>query len=204
MGTVPQLLCMLLVAGCGFDPSGAGGRGDGDGDGGAGAVDGSPGDAGGEDGDGGGSGDGDAGSGAFFKTITVAARSAELVDFPLYVELTDADLADHATVTGADIHFTIAGGAALDHEVQRWVPASGHLEAWVRVTLADDADTVIQLRYGDPAAAPAPAPEDVWSAGFAAVWHLEESPAAGTMADALGVRPGTPGGAMTEIGRAHV
>ncbi len=177
-----------IAAACGFDPSGQGGGGGGADGGGASA------DAGG-----GGGGGGDAGGAAGFqKSITVPALGgADLDDFPLYLELDDADLMARAAADGSDIHFIGPGGEALDHEVQRWDPGSGHLEAWVRVTLLGGGDTVLTLRYGEPDPPAVPDPAAVWSSGFAAVWHLEGSPA-GDLADALGDRPGTPSGGMND------
>jgi hypothetical protein len=177
--------CCLLTASlaCSFDPSG-GGAGGGSADG-------------GRTFDAGGRGDGGAAAG-YRKLITVAALGGgDLVDFPLYVQLDDADLMAHARNDGIDVHFTSAGGDPLDHEVERWDPGSGRLEAWVRVTLAGGAATTVALVYGEPEPPPAPDPADVWASGFAAVWHLEESPA-GPLTDALGVRPGTASGGMDD------
>ena len=178
------------AAACGFDPSGRGGRGGGgDGDGGA---------PGRDDGGGGGGGGDGASAAGFAKEITVAAvGGADLADFPLYIEIDDADLAARAASDGSDIRFTDAAGQPLDHEVQRWGPESGRLEAWVRVTLLGGADTVLFLRYGEPDPPPPPDRAAVWASDFAAVWHLEESPA-GALADSLGVHPGTPSGGMND------
>src|SRR5262245_34375877 len=70
--------------------------------------------------------------------------------FPVWIALDDNDLKTHATPAGIDIYFTSSTGAALPHEIQRWIPAMGRLEAWVRVDLTDTADAVIEMRYGDP------------------------------------------------------
>jgi hypothetical protein len=182
----------VAAAACGFDPSGRGGGGDGDGDG-----NGDGGTPGGEDGGGGGGGDGGDAAG-FAKAITVAAPGgADLADFPLYVELDDSDLQARAAADGSDIRFTDPAGQPLDHEVQRWDPGNGRLEAWVRVTLLGGADTVIVLRYGEPDPPPLPDRAAVWASDFAAVWHLEESPA-GALADSLGDYPGTASGGMDD------
>ena len=181
---------VVAAAACGFDPSGRGGGG-GDSDGGT---------PGGDDDGGGGGGGDDGGGGAagFAKSITVAAPGgADLADFPLYIQLDDADLQARAAADGSDIRFTDPAGQPLDHEVQRWDPGSGRLEAWVRVTLAGGADTVLHVRYGEPDPPPTPDPVAVWSSDFAAVWHLEGSPAA-ALADSLGARPGTPSGGMSD------
>ena len=171
-----------IAAACGFDHSGQGG---------------SPADGGAASADSGGDGDA-AGTAGFHKTVTVPALGgADLADFPLYLELDDVDLMARSAADGSDIHFVGPGGEALDHEVQQWDPRTGHLEAWVRVTLLGGGDTVLALRYGEPDPPALPDPAAVWSSGFAAVWHLEGSPA-GALADALGDRPGTPSGGMND------
>ena len=193
------------LAACGFDPSSAGGAGGGDGasDASPGAADAAPGAP-----DGGrpprdaGPGDGDAGAApGRQKAITIpAGRVGENLDgFPLYVELVDdTELAARAAADGSDIHFRTQNGTPLAHEIQRWDPASGRLEAWVRVSLSAGASTVILLRYGDPAASVPENPAGVWQSGFAAVWHLEETPAGpGSIVDSRGDHPGTSHGAMT-------
>src|SRR5690606_10349084 len=141
------------LAACGFDPSSAGGAGGGDGasDASPGAADAAPGAP-----DGGrpprdaGPGDGDAGAApGRQKAITIpAGRVGENLDgFPLYVELVDdTELAARAAADGSDIHFRTQNGTPLAHEIQRWDPASGRLEAWVRVSLSAGASTVILLR----------------------------------------------------------
>lgn len=180
------LVVGLPVAfGCGFDSSGGSGDGPGAIDGGgAGDPDGGP-----------QGGDGGAPAG-FRKKIEVAALGGgDLVDFPLYLELVDADLMARADADGSDIYITGEDGEVLDREVQRWDPGTGRLEAWVRVTLLGGAQTVMYLRYGDPLGAPPPDPPGVWANDFAAVWHLEEAPT-GALPDSLGARPGTPSGGM--------
>jgi hypothetical protein len=131
------------------------------------------------------------------RTITIDAGQvpSTLVDFPLYVAISDPQLGQKAGHDGADIHFVAADGTTrLDHELQRWDPGAGHLEAWVRVPLlASNTDTVLALRYGDPAAAAPANPTGVWRNGFAAVWHLEDpiGPGASQIRDSTGERHGT-------------
>jgi hypothetical protein len=79
----------------------------------------------------------------------------------------DRDLMAHATGTG--FAFTTATGAALDSEVVAADPASGALEAWVRLpTLAPGVNTIV-LEYGGPN--PATSAAATWSR-FAGVWHM--------------------------------
>ena len=118
--------------------------------------------------------------------------TTSLASYPLLVVLEDPDLraaASGGKVTGAqgeDITFiattsATCGGPApctLEHEFERYVPASGSLIAWVRVPAlngkAAPEDTVIHLHYGSPAARTATA-SAVWDPGFAGVWHLAEA-----------------------------
>ncbi len=128
------------------------------------------------------------------KAITVdpAKVTGTLSDFPLWIDLVDAQIGARAKDDGADIFFTSDTGAPLAHEVQRWDKTSGRLAAWVRIPqLSNAGPKKIYVRYGDPTGAAAPAPATVFSAGFAAVWHLEDALTAAAVAEATGARPGT-------------
>jgi len=109
--------------------------------------------------------------------------TADLVDFPLLIHVTDPDL--RTTVnggmaeTGFDIVFRSGAGTNLDFEIERYDPLTGELVAWVRLpTLAYNVDTFLYVYYGDPAVVTSQENvAGVWSGGFAAVWHLDEDPA---------------------------
>ncbi len=139
---------------------------------------------------------------AFAKTITLEGSklAGDLDDFPVYIELTDADLQARATANGGDIYFVNRGTAsALDHEIQRWDDQRGHLEAWVKLAhLTGGVDHEIEIHYGDPSQTVSQNPSGVWSNGFAAVWHLEQSPSGGqgALVDSLANHPGTGIGGM--------
>ncbi len=113
-------------------------------------------------------------------TVTVPAGrvGADLADFPLLVSVVDSDLGVRAQTDGSDIRFTAGDGSPLAHEIERWDPGTGALEAWVRVpTLAAGSATTVQLYYG---AADAPDQSDTrgtWADEVAAVWHLAADPA---------------------------
>jgi hypothetical protein len=54
--------------------------------------------------------------------------------------------------SGFDIRFELANGTKLDHRIERYVPTTGELIAWVRVpTLSATANTVLQMYYGNDA-----------------------------------------------------
>ncbi len=117
--------------------------------------------------------------------------------FPVWIVIdNDNDLKMRATGTGADLHFTRPDGTPLPYQIQRWVQADGDLEAWVRADLDDNAPTVIELRYGEPATAHAANPPAVFSSSFAAVWHLEDPLDTTAVAEATNQRAGTAQGGL--------
>jgi hypothetical protein len=113
-------------------------------------------------------------------------------NFPVWIDLTDADIAARARLDGKDIYFTAADGTTkLDFEIQRWDRAAQRLSAWVRVpTLSGSNPTVLYLYYGDALGTENAA--GVFSSSFAAVWHLEDRLPATMIVDATGARTGTP------------
>jgi hypothetical protein len=134
------------------------------------------------------------------KSITVDAGrvSGSQVAFPVWISLVDSDLKMKATANGADIHFTNPNGTSLPYQIQRWDPQSGRLEAWVRLNLDDNVNTVLELRYGDAAAAAThpPDPVAVFSSSFLAVWHLDDRLMMNTIAEATSQVPGTAQGGL--------
>lgn len=142
---------------------------------------------------------GDAGASSLRrKQITILSSRVEapqggvLADFPVLFSVVDPDIAARASADGGDIHFTGADGASrLDHEIEKWIPATGELVAWVKIpSLPSSADTVFFVYYGVPAAASPASPQGVWSSDFVGVWHLAEEPDPDT---AGGVRDSTTG-----------
>jgi MSHA biogenesis protein MshQ len=124
--------------------------------------------------------------------IDPTAINSTLTDFPVWIDLTDSDVAAHAQPDARDIHFMAADSATpLDYQIQSW--QSPRLQAWVRVpTLSASAATLIYIYYGDPATAVAANPAGVFQSGFAAVWHLDDAAPATAVADATGTHPGNP------------
>jgi hypothetical protein len=148
-------------------------------------------------------GDGDGAPGVPLKkriAIDPARVDGAHAQFPVWIALVDGELAAGASQGGADIYFTDEGGAALPHQIQRWDQETGRLEAWVRVDLSDTAETVLELRYGDPRPAAAPSPPTVFSNSFAAVWHLDDRLDTMEVSDARGERPGA---ALGGLGTSH-
>jgi hypothetical protein len=123
--------------------------------------------------------------------IDPAKVTGDQVAFPVWISLTDPDLAALAAADGSDIYFTKPDGTPLEHQLQRWTKATGRLEAWVRADLADAVPTLLDLRYGDPGRAHGQNSPMVFSSSFAAVWHLDDSLATSAVADATSARSGT-------------
>ncbi|MGZ3427493.1 MAG: DUF2341 domain-containing protein, partial [Polyangia bacterium] len=136
------------------------------------------------------------GPSAWRKSITIdnTKVGGALTDFPVWIDLTDADIAAHAQADGQDIYFTAADGTTkLDHELQSWNAASHRLLAWVRVpTLGTTAPTVIYVDYGNANAGRAQNAPGVFKSSFAAVWHLDDAVPTTAIADATGTHAGSP------------
>ena len=120
---------------------------------------------------------------AHVKTITIPhanVTGGPHADFPVLIDLAaDADLAAAARPDGFDLAFT-DGATPLAYEREHFDPATGALIAWVSVpSLSSATDTTLELHYGNPDAADQQAPEQVWSAPYAGVWHVGD-----TLADA--------------------
>lgn len=108
--------------------------------------------------------------------------NSDQVDFPFLFDTTDADLASTANgghvlnPAGDDIIFSLDpnGQTKLDHEVESYDPATGHLTAWVRIpVLSHTTDTVLYLLYGNPNISTSQQnPSGVWSSKYQAVYHL--------------------------------
>jgi hypothetical protein len=97
-------------------------------------------------------------------------------NFPVLVSLTGLS---NINANGTDIRFTAADGVTLlPREIESY--ASGTLVAWVNVpTLSHTASTSIYMYYGnaaatEPAASSTYGSQNVWTNGYAGVWHLDE------------------------------
>ena len=114
-------------------------------------------------------------------TIDHTRVAGTLTSFPVLISLVDADLQAQALSTGNDILFTAADGITkLNHELERYDPATGTLVAWVNVpSLSSSTDTKLYVYFGNAGAANQASPAAVWDGDFKGVWHLKENPAAG-------------------------
>nr|HEX4316474.1 DUF2341 domain-containing protein [Kofleriaceae bacterium] len=113
-------------------------------------------------------------------------------DFPVWIELADAQLAARASSSGSDIFFTADDGSPLDFERTHWDASAPLLQAWVRVpALTQGSDTTIYVDYGDASRATQPDAHGVFRADFAAVWHLDSAPPSLVIDDSTGATPGS-------------
>ena len=107
-------------------------------------------------------------------TIPAGRTPAPLVDEPVLVRLTSADVAAHAQPDGSDLRFTAGDGVTqLAHQLEDYDTATGTVTAWVRVpVVAAASTTTLYLAYG---ATDAPSQSDArstWIDG-AATWQLD-------------------------------
>lgn len=138
--------------------------------------------------------DGDTGPRRRVITVDHTRVAGDVTGFPVWVVLDDAQLGARARADGSDLYFR-QGGTPLPYELQRWDKASGHLEAWVRMTLADTTATVFELHYGG-APGHAANPAQVFGGVFLAVWHLDDTLATTAIAEARGAATGTATGGL--------
>jgi Concanavalin A-like lectin/glucanases superfamily/Domain of unknown function (DUF2341) len=134
--------------------------------------------------------DGTQGGTAHHKVIGIrpTALTGSLENFPLWIDLVDADLAAHATADGSDIYFTLADGTKLDFELEQWDTHTGALSAWVRIPSLD-VSTQLELHYGDPSNTKPPKPTGVFAA-YESVWHMSDPLTGSLVTDSTGQRNG--------------
>ncbi|MFX1482435.1 MAG: DUF2341 domain-containing protein [Promethearchaeota archaeon] len=114
-----------------------------------------------------------------YLTISHDSVAEDLVNFPVLVDIFDADLRTDTRSDGRDIAFTV-GETILSHELelfdQTYNSTHAHLVAWVNVPLLSrSTDTVISMYYGNPLAPIVYDSGPVWDSGYLGVWHLSES-----------------------------
>lgn len=110
-------------------------------------------------------------------TVQASQVDAQLTDFPVLVQLTNASLGAGARTDGADIRFTAADGITpLAFEVEAWDAGTGSLSAWVSVpTVSAVTNTNLYVYYGASDAPDRQDPDQVWS-NAEAIWHLNRDP----------------------------
>ena len=107
--------------------------------------------------------------------------SSTLTNFPALIHVTNQanEVFSLADSSGRDILFTGSNGTTLlSYEIERFTNSgsSKELAAWVNIpVLPHNQDTTLYMYYGANNAPSAEDPTAVWSNGFSAVWHLNES-----------------------------
>jgi hypothetical protein len=121
---------------------------------------------------------------SYRKKITIYASqvSGDLDYFPVLInQSSDGELAANAQADGGDILFTSANGTSkLDHEIEKYIPGTGELVAWVEVpSLSGSSNTELYMYYGNATVADQWNITGTWNEGgndnFEAVWHLDET-----------------------------
>ncbi len=123
----------------------------------------------------------------FNTTASGAAIAGDVSDFPVLIRLDSSNFPfGEARSDGGDLRFAGPDGNVLALELERWDAAARRAEIWVRVPLikAGRDEDFIRLYWGNPAAAPASSPHNVFDTalGFSGVWHLN-----GKAVDATGM-----------------
>ena len=130
------------------------------------------------------------------------SQTTALTSFPVAVQFTAASFAySKASSTGQDARFVDADDkTVLPYETEVFDDAAGASVFWVAVPKIDAASNAdyIWMYYGNASAPPAQQPAQVWSHGFARVWHM-----GGAATDSTGnSAAGTVVGATSEARRA--
>jgi hypothetical protein len=109
----------------------------------------------------------------------------DLQDFPILIDIFDADLRNDVQSDGDDIIFKV-GTTTLPHEIelfdQTYNSTHAHLISWVRADLSSAVDTAITMYYGNSEITNLENPAALWNSNYRGVWHLSEDPA-GTVYD---------------------
>jgi hypothetical protein len=116
-----------------------------------------------------------------------AGVSATITGFPVLVRLNAGNFDfTQARDNGADIRFVKPDLTLLPYEIERWDPAAGFAEIWVRLDTVrgNSADQNFLMYWGNPNAPAQSAGARVFdtASGFQGVWHLDEK--SGTVDDA--------------------
>jgi hypothetical protein len=137
-------------------------------------------------------------------TLKSSLLNEDLVDFPVMIPLANEQLGDHTLADRADLAFTTDDGTTrLDREIESKL--ENDTTVWVKVSLSAMANTTIYVYYGNPVPPTLP-PDQVWTASFHAVYHLQQDPSTGRADDStVHAHHGTPemlAAADGQIGRA--
>jgi len=103
---------------------------------------------------------------SFRKPVVVSSSHVEgdVERFPVLIAVaTDPDLTSLAASDGRDLRFVTPEAEDLAYELERFVPQSGELIAWVSFpALSASTDTTVYMYFGNPAATPPDRARDIW------------------------------------------
>jgi hypothetical protein len=121
-----------------------------------------------------------------------------LIDFPIMIKLENGVNIDYSETNdnGSDIRFVDTDGTELSYEIENW-DETGNSFIWVKVPQIDIGnEDFIYMYYSNSTAEDNQNVNDVWSNGFAAVWHLGEvgDGTVGEYYDSTGLGSGGTGG----------
>lgn len=121
-------------------------------------------------------------------TATGANITATVSNFPALVRLTTSNFTfSEASATGADIRFTSSdSNDLLSYEIESWTASTA--EIWVKIPtiLSNNSSQFFMMYWGNSTVASLSSSTSVFDTanGFAAVWHLNETPTgAGSIKD---------------------
>ncbi|UCD14400.1 MAG: DUF2341 domain-containing protein, partial [Thermoplasmatales archaeon] len=108
-------------------------------------------------------------------TVNSSQVEADLINFPILVNVTDSDLASDAQDDGDDIAFVLYSDntTKLNHEIENFNGTTGELIAWVNVTsLSSSVDTMIWIYYNNSVCSSQENVPGTWDSNYVAVWHF--------------------------------
>ena len=112
-------------------------------------------------------------------TILPTLADADLTNFPYLVKITDSanPIFSIPQTDGDDILFTAADGTTkLNHEIEKYNPATYELYIWVQVpTISGTLNTDIYMYYGNGSATSQQSVAATWDNDFVMVQHLQET-----------------------------
>jgi len=109
-------------------------------------------------------------------TLDSSQIPSDLNNFPVLINITDADLASHAQSDGDDIVFVDSSETIVfNHEIELYNGSNGRLIAWVNITsLSSSSDTVLYMYYGNPSCSSQENPSGVWDSNYLCVFHMDD------------------------------
>jgi len=134
----------------------------------------------------------------YFNTTASGANvNRNVVGFPVLIRLTTAGFDfTQAKPGGNDVRFANSNNVSLPYEVERWDPAGGHAEIWVKAdtVFGDNNSQYIVFYWGNATAVSESNGATVFdtSNGFQGVWHLAEAGNAVAVDATLNHYNGTP------------